>query len=74
MEDEGYLVVTLIKDVLNASPEKPVELFVDYNYTTSKQHKANQRAMKKKRKQLNDDDGDDGDTVVVKSRKKTKIV
>ena len=35
MENENFIVVTLLRDILDASPENPVELFADYNYTTA---------------------------------------
>ena len=59
MEDEGYLVVTLIKDEMEASHDNPVELFVDYNYTTKAAMKTKQRAMKKRRLQLEQHGGEE---------------
>ena len=57
MNDEAYVVVTLIKDVPNASAENPVELFVDYNYTTSKKMNAKRRAMAKRRQDVVNGEG-----------------
>ena len=50
MEDENYIMVTLLVDITHATEDSPVELYVDYQHTTTRAVRAAKKRLQVKYK------------------------